>query len=59
MAAAVLGGLTLSTVLSLLVVPAFYVVADRVRSRIFTGSQPVPAAATAPHAAASDGSADA
>ncbi|MEA2748922.1 MAG: hypothetical protein QOI41_3065, partial [Myxococcales bacterium] len=35
MAAAVLGGLTVSTVLSLLVVPAFYVVSDRVRSRIF------------------------
>jgi hydrophobe/amphiphile efflux-1 (HAE1) family protein len=35
MAAAVLGGLTVSTVLSLLVVPAFYVVSDRVRGRIF------------------------
>lgn len=35
MGAAVLGGLTLSTLLSLVVVPAFYVVADRARSRIF------------------------
>ena len=35
MGAAVLGGLTVSTVLSLLVVPAFYVVADRVRTRLF------------------------
>lgn len=35
MAAAVLGGLTVSTVLSLLVVPAFYVVSDRLRSKIF------------------------
>jgi hydrophobe/amphiphile efflux-1 (HAE1) family protein len=35
MAAAVLGGLAVSTVLSLLVVPAFYVVSDRARSRLF------------------------
>jgi multidrug efflux pump subunit AcrB len=35
MAAAVLGGLTVSTVLSLLVVPAFYVVTDRMKARIF------------------------
>jgi HlyD family secretion protein len=34
MAAVVLGGLTVSTVLSLLVVPAFYLVADRIRTRI-------------------------
>jgi multidrug efflux pump subunit AcrB len=33
MADAVIGGLILSTALSLLVVPAFYVVADRLRSR--------------------------
>jgi multidrug efflux pump subunit AcrB len=33
MAAAVLGGLTVSTLLSLIVVPAFYVVADRLRGR--------------------------
>ena len=33
MAVAVLGGLSVSTVLSLLVVPAFYVVADRVKAR--------------------------
>jgi hypothetical protein len=31
MAVAVIGGLVLSTALSLLVVPAFYVVADRLR----------------------------
>lgn len=34
MAIAVLGGLTLSTLLSLLVVPSFYLVADRARSRL-------------------------
>jgi hydrophobe/amphiphile efflux-1 (HAE1) family protein len=34
MAAAVLGGLTVSTLLSLLVVPAFYVVADRVTGKL-------------------------
>ncbi|OJH40294.1 efflux RND transporter permease subunit [Cystobacter ferrugineus] len=34
MSVAVLGGLSLSTVLSLLVVPAFYVVADRVKTRL-------------------------
>ncbi|MBL9027821.1 MAG: efflux RND transporter permease subunit [Myxococcales bacterium] len=34
MAAAVLGGLALSTVLSLLVVPAFYLLADRLKARI-------------------------
>jgi multidrug efflux pump subunit AcrB len=34
MSVAVLGGLSLSTVLSLLVVPAFYVVADRVKARL-------------------------
>jgi Cu/Ag efflux pump CusA len=33
MAAVVLGGLTVSTLLSLLVVPCFYVVADRIKSR--------------------------
>ena len=44
MAAAVLGGLTVSTLLSLLVVPAFYVVADRVRSWVFRRRAPaVPA----------------
>jgi multidrug efflux pump len=35
MAAAVLGGLIVSTVLSLLVVPAFYLVTDRMKARIF------------------------
>jgi hydrophobe/amphiphile efflux-1 (HAE1) family protein len=34
MAAAVLGGLTISTMLSLLVVPAFYVVSDRLKQRL-------------------------
>ncbi len=34
MAVAVIGGLSVSTVLSLLVVPAFYVVADRVKGRL-------------------------
>ncbi len=34
MAAAVLGGLTVSTVLSLLVVPAFYVTSDRAKERL-------------------------
>ncbi len=44
MAIAVLGGLILSTVLSLIVVPAFYVVADRLRGR--RRPQPPPPAAT-------------
>jgi multidrug efflux pump subunit AcrB len=34
MSIAVLGGLSVSTVLSLLVVPAFYVVADRIKTRL-------------------------
>jgi multidrug efflux pump subunit AcrB len=34
MAAAVLGGLTVSTVLSLLMVPSFYVVADRAKAAL-------------------------
>lgn len=34
MAAAVLGGLTVSTILSLLVVPAFYVTSDRAKERL-------------------------
>ena len=34
MAAVVLGGLTVSTLLSLLVVPAFYLVADRIKTRL-------------------------
>lgn len=36
MSIAVLGGLSVSTVLSLLVVPAFYVVADRLKTRLGT-----------------------
>ena len=45
MADAVIGGLILSTALSLLVVPAFYVVADRLKSR--KGELPAPAHAPA------------
>ena len=41
MAIAVLGGLTLSTLLSLLVVPSFYVVTDRLKQRI-TGKSTLP-----------------
>ena len=48
MAAVVLGGLTVSTVLSLLVVPAFYVVADRVRSRVFHRAPKPPPLETVP-----------
>jgi multidrug efflux pump subunit AcrB len=42
MAIAVIGGLALSTFLSLLVVPAFYIVADRIKNRLSkkTSSQP-------------------
>ena len=39
MAAAVLGGLAVSTVLSLVVVPAFYVVSDRLRTKLL-GAKP-------------------
>ena len=42
MAIAVLGGLVLSTALSLLVVPAFYVLADRARSRVARKAAPPP-----------------
>jgi multidrug efflux pump subunit AcrB len=35
MADAIIGGLVLSTVLSLFVVPAFYVLADRLKQKIF------------------------
>jgi hydrophobe/amphiphile efflux-1 (HAE1) family protein len=49
MAAAVLGGLTVSTLLSLLVVPAFYVVSDRARSWTFRrGAKAAPAPAPEP-----------
>ncbi len=44
MADAVLGGLVLSTGLSLLVVPAFYVVADRLKQRLGGGEKHAPAA---------------
>lgn len=54
MAAAVLGGLTVSTILSLLVVPCFYVVSDRVRTRVFgKGAPPRPDATPDEPAAAS------
>jgi hydrophobe/amphiphile efflux-1 (HAE1) family protein len=43
MAAAVLGGLIVSTLLSLVVVPAFYVVSDRIKAKVF---KPKPAAGT-------------
>ncbi|MBX3226417.1 MAG: efflux RND transporter permease subunit [Labilithrix sp.] len=48
MAAAVLGGLTVSTVLSLLVVPAFYVVTGRMRAKIIKDRPTVPSEHTAP-----------
>ncbi len=51
MAAAVLGGLAVSTVLSLVVVPAFYVVADRVRSKIFKPAAAPPAPPAPAHGA--------
>jgi multidrug efflux pump subunit AcrB len=35
MAVAVIGGLIVSTALSLLVVPAFYIVADKVKTNLF------------------------
>jgi hypothetical protein len=35
MADAIIGGLILSTVLSLYVVPAFYVLSDRIKNRVF------------------------
>jgi hydrophobe/amphiphile efflux-1 (HAE1) family protein len=51
MAIAVLGGLALSTVLSLLVVPSFYVVADRMKRRFSRKERPtvVPTAAPSGH----------
>src|SRR5262249_21294680 len=45
MAAVVLGGLTVSTLLSLLVVPALYVVADRARSTLIRRLFKVPVVA--------------
>jgi hydrophobe/amphiphile efflux-1 (HAE1) family protein len=47
MAIAVLGGLTLSTLLSLLVVPSFYVVASRLRDRVSKKKEALAAGATA------------
>ena len=40
MAIAVIGGLVVSTVLSLYVVPAFYVIADRVKMRLSRTKEP-------------------
>ena len=42
MAVAVIGGLVVSTALSLFVVPAFYVVADAIRKKLGIGAQPTP-----------------
>jgi multidrug efflux pump subunit AcrB len=57
MAAAVLGGLTVSTILSLLVVPAFYVVMDRMKLAVARKKKieppvhpPVPPVPQVPHA---------
>ena len=43
MAAAVLGGLAVSTVLSLVAVPAFYVFSDRARTRLLGAKAPAAA----------------
>ncbi|MFO0611819.1 MAG: efflux RND transporter permease subunit [Polyangiaceae bacterium] len=48
MGAAVLGGLTVSTVLSLVIVPAFYVVTDKARQRILRRRTPAPPPAPPP-----------
>jgi len=48
MAAVVLGGLTVSTVLSLLVVPAFYVVSARIKEKLWR-PEIEPAPAPEPH----------
>jgi hydrophobe/amphiphile efflux-1 (HAE1) family protein len=42
MADAIIGGLILSTALSLFVVPAFYVVTDRIKQRLSGGKKPPP-----------------
>ena len=52
MAAAVLGGLTVSTLLSLLVVPAFYVVTDGFKQRLFRRAAHAAAAAPPHHGTA-------
>ena len=48
MAIAVIGGLIVSTALSLLVVPAFYVVADRVKGRLARAARREQTTALAP-----------
>lgn len=48
MAAVVLGGLTVSTLLSLLVVPAFYVVTDRMKERLGSRAKPKAAEGAGP-----------
>ena len=40
MAIAILGGISISTLLSLVVVPAFYVVTDRLQRRTDGGNKP-------------------
>ena len=42
MAVAVIGGLVVSTLLCLVVVPAFYVMTDRWKQRLFKGKRPLP-----------------
>ncbi|MCY1023504.1 efflux RND transporter permease subunit [Pyxidicoccus sp. MSG2] len=49
MSIAVLGGLSVSTVLSLLVVPAFYVIADRMKTRVGARLGKKPDAESGPH----------
>ena len=53
MADAVIGGLVLSTALSLLVVPAFYVVADRLRGKTAQKARPTGESAAHAHGARS------
>lgn len=48
MAAVVLGGLTVSTLLSLIVVPAFYVVSARIKERLWKSKDAPAAPAPAP-----------
>lgn len=55
MAAAVLGGLTLSTVLSLLVVPAFYVVTARLKAKLSRGEPQAPVPGSGPGGSGSAG----
>ncbi|QDE90934.1 hypothetical protein BHS06_19270 [Myxococcus xanthus] len=54
MSIAVLGGLSVSTVLSLLVVPAFYVIADRMKTRVGARQGKKPDAESGPHTPRTD-----